>query len=132
MTAHAPVLQSRFHHSQAPHPGSALFHSCQRWHLFGLQLGSFARWSAHPVLLCFHSAPTLPKSLGNTKGQEEGRRGNLACFVSANPVHRNTPLSPFKRKQLTYISCTSHSVHLNELGVHCIDDSVHFFVPLPY
>ena len=98
-------------------------------------------WSAAGVnctLVCTPRAPVFPFSSNSTQEpwqhkRSRGRKeGNLARFVSANPVHRNTPLSPFKRKQLTYISCTSHSVHLNELGVLCIDDSVHCFVPLPY
>lgn len=48
--------------------------------------------------------------------------------------HRNTGTHPslFKWKQLTYISCTTDTVHSNELALHRIHDSMHFFVPLPH
>lgn len=45
---------------------------------------------------------------------------------------RDTPLPPFKWKQLTYISCSTYTMHLNERAVHCISVCMRFFVPLPH
>lgn len=112
--AHALVLQSGSHHSRALPPRVADFHLCQHLRLFGLQQGSLVGCSAHPVPLCSHSVPTLPKSLGNTEvKRREGEEIRLKC----KPDSRTCPL---QHKQLTYISCTTDTLHSNELAVHCI------------
>lgn len=126
MKAHALVLRSGFHHSLAPPLRAAEFHLCQHLRLFGLQRGSLAGWSAQPGPLCSHSAPALPKSLGNKEVKRKEGKGIILKCKSDSRTH------PFKHKQLTYISCTTDIVHSHELAVHCIHDSMHFFVPLPH
>lgn len=136
--AHALVLQWGSQQSQAPPPRSAWSDSCQHLHSLHLQVVLLAGWSAQILgLLCSHSAPALPKSLGITVDQKEGRKENQACASSANQTkdwipQRNNPLFPFKGKQLTYISCTTDIVHSNDLTVLCIYESMHVFVPLPH
>lgn len=141
MRAHALVLRSRFHHSQAPLPRSAEFGSCQHWRLFGLQRVSLAGWSARPGPLCFHSAPALPKSLGNTKFKKggegrEGREIKLVVFKckqnsSLHTTQKHAPVSFEMETADLYISCTTDKVHTNRLAVR-LHSCIHFFVPLPH
>lgn len=79
MTAHALALQWRFRRPQEPCPR---FHLCQHLHLFGLQQVELAGWCACPALLCFHSTPALPRSLGNA-GVKRRKGGELVLSHSS-------------------------------------------------
>lgn len=120
--AHAPVLQSGFHHSRAHLPRSAEFDSCQHSRLFGPQRMSPEDWSARPGSPCFHLASALPKSLGNTKGQEEGRvefSSLCSSLAEWTPLKRK-PLPLSSVNSWPTFSCTTDTVHTNQLAVKCL------------
>lgn len=131
--AHALIPQA-FHRSQAPPPRSADFDSQQHLHLFGQQRVSLAGCSARSGSLCSHSAPALPKSLGNTKvkGRKVMEMRAVVSKVQTWPQITLAHLCLLSIGNSWPTFPAPDTLHPNELAMHCIHDSMHFSVPLPH